>query len=287
MVRILDAEAPRQLSLGEYVAFIRECVDVNDQDSLWESAWAIRALANDRQFLIDRFHHVLKAHWREGSRGTTILSPIAKDDGFYIRANIWPPNTASKASAPDERYSAYRIAHDHNFTFLTVGYFGPGYLTSLYQYDVASVCGCIGERVSLQQCGEERLKPGRVMMYEANKDVHIQHPPERLSVSLNLMCRDTATSSAPRYEFDVETARITRFVRTESHDRSALLELCAELHDAGTIDILRTFARRHNCVKARAQAISVLGRIDPLLSETEKAFASAEVLRLNDTDVGI
>ena len=29
----------------------------------------------------------------------------------------------------------YHVPHDHNFSFLTVGYLGPGYWSEYYEYD--------------------------------------------------------------------------------------------------------------------------------------------------------
>ena len=38
----------------------------------------------------------------------------------------------------------------------------------------------------LRPVGRSRLKPGRLVHYRARRDVHCQHPPETLSVSLTL-----------------------------------------------------------------------------------------------------
>ena len=42
----------------------------------------------------------------------------------------------------------YHIPHDHNFSFLTVGYIGPGYWSDYYEYDHDSVLGAPGEEAA-------------------------------------------------------------------------------------------------------------------------------------------
>ena len=44
----------------------------------------------------------------------------------------------------------YHVPHDHNFSFLTVGYLGPGYWSEYYEYDYGEVVGMPGEKVDLQ-----------------------------------------------------------------------------------------------------------------------------------------
>lgn len=44
---------------------------------------------------------------------------------------LWIPTRTS-----GQRYSfSYKVAHDHAFDLMTVGFFGPGYRTSLYEFD--------------------------------------------------------------------------------------------------------------------------------------------------------
>lgn len=70
---------------------------------------------------------------------------------------------------------------------MTVGYYGPGYETELYQYNPKEVNGYVGETVELEHLGRTKLPNGRVMVYREKVDVHTQFPPAQLSVSLNLM----------------------------------------------------------------------------------------------------
>src|SRR3546814_8782480 len=88
----------------------------------------------------------------------------------------------------------YGKAHDHNFSFLTVGYMGPGYWSEYYEYDYANVAGYVGEKVNLRYIEKSKLDEGKVMLYRIHRDVHLQLPADEMSVSLNIMRSEEHTS---------------------------------------------------------------------------------------------
>ena len=47
---------------------------------------------------------------------------------YFIRANFWPSERDSVFKASGNSPFFYHVPHDHNFSFLTVGYLGPGLL---------------------------------------------------------------------------------------------------------------------------------------------------------------
>ncbi|PVF10538.1 hypothetical protein DBO95_30145, partial [Yersinia pestis] len=76
---------------------------------------------------------------------------------------------------------SYKVAHDHAFDLMTVGFFGPGYRTSLYEFDYNEPIQRTDGLTQLSYKGEMYLRENEVIYYFANKDVHIQHEPESLS----------------------------------------------------------------------------------------------------------
>ena len=131
---------------------------------------------------------------------------LANRKHFLVRAPIWVPSN----SLVNDRMYAYGQAHDHDFDLLTIGYLGKGYVTETYQYDFDSVSGEIGERVEVRNKETYRLSQGSALFLKANKDIHVQFPPEEICMSLNLI--QTSNKSNKQYLFDLEKGEITQHV---------------------------------------------------------------------------
>lgn len=127
-----------------------------------------------------------------------------RGEDAYLRVNFWP---AIAQDAPDRAkvslvYS-YGIPHDHGFSFVTTNYFGPGYITDLYDYDYTTTRGVVGEGVHLTPAGTVTLSDGVGLYFKAGRDVHVQHPPSALTVSLNLMIYRKGDRSRDQFYFDL------------------------------------------------------------------------------------
>src|SRR3546814_33924 len=88
----------------------------------------------------------------------------------------------------------YGKAHDHNFSFLTVGYMGPGYWSEYYEYDYANVAGYVGEKVNLRYIEKSKLDEGKVMLYRIHRDVHLQLPARSEERRVGKECVSTCRS---------------------------------------------------------------------------------------------
>jgi len=266
MAAILDFDIATTMSLDEYVAFVDENVDLRDFDSLVEGAWALRALANDRKFLLDFYHKELRA--LADGNSPILLSPQSmvffRSPHFFMRANIWMPQNSDVSQRENERkLYAYDLPHDHNFDFVTVGYAGCGYPTDLYSYEIDKVIGYIGEHVELEDLGRERLSPGRVMAYKANRDIHTQFEPEEVSISLNLIPILDRLVKAPQYVFDPAQGKIVAGVSDQVGSRLFLLDFFRHMNDGNSVDLLESILDRHPCARTRGQALSILETIKP------------------------
>jgi hypothetical protein len=164
-------------------------------------------LGNNRELVWQHLSGGLAGWGRSLSPPQSFILGISR--GFMVRANIWlPPKlTGSAADAYYKRIYSYDLAHNHDFHFLTVGYYGPGYETDLYQANADALRGEPGEAVQLSSHQREQLTPGRVIYFKAYDDVHIQHEPAELSVSLNLLFTGERRVR-DQLVFDVEKAKV-------------------------------------------------------------------------------
>lgn len=205
---------PRELTPAYTGALtLRECLaqidakgfDPRDEVSLANAAHALAGLAANRSFLGDLLIDGLR---NEAANADTAYGPQAimlspPRHGYFLRANIWPARGDPAFEASGAASFVYGLPHDHNFDFLTVGYFGPGYVSDYWEYDYASVSGEVGEPVELRFVERSRLSQGRVLHYRAHRDVHCQRPPTSLSVSLNICAANPAQGWFDQYRFDL------------------------------------------------------------------------------------
>ena len=109
---------------------------------------------------------------------------------YTIRANVWnPPVDAANPRDWEDTLYSYKCAHDHNFAFLTGGYYGPGYRTERYEYDPEECRHLKPGDVprTLRELGQAWLPKGSMMLYRESRDIHVQHYPTGPSVSVNIL----------------------------------------------------------------------------------------------------
>lgn len=249
------------VSIDEYVDYIERKVDLSDVDSIAASAPMLRALANDRTLVIKKLNdRILNFMSRDGSPAAGILQLARKED-FYIRANIWPAIVDMMNGRTYQDQFAYNIAHDHNFSFLTVGYLGPGYETDIYEYNSDAIEGYIGEGVDLRFLEKVKFAAGMVMLYRASKDLHIQYAPEELTITLNLMIAPPEVRLRDQYYFDVTKRTISSYAgQFHATGRSSFVALAGYIGDGDTHQLLSDLAQKHPCRRTRLTAFDALCR---------------------------
>ena len=259
MPRELKPTPPTPISLQECIARLdREGFDPRDDASLLHAADVLAALAANRTFLGDLLIEELTEQPAERTAygpQAIMLSPPA--NGYYLRANIWPSPRDPAFQAGGAASFVYGLPHDHNFDFLTVGYFGPGYVSDYYEYDYETVAGEAGEAVDLRFVERSALSEGRVLHYRAHRDVHCQHPPESLSVSLNICAANPAQGWFDQYRFDLEESRIAGVLNPSANEVMLRLGLALENEDA--LALARDFAGSHPSAAMRRVASSLVG----------------------------
>lgn len=258
MPRVIDHADDAACELGDCIAALEaDGFDPLEEESLLGAAGWLRRLGNNRSFLADAVIDELKDHAHGGEDASAYgaqvitLSPLGHD--FFIRANFWPSRDEYAFRASGHAAFAYELPHDHNFDFLTVGYFGPGYASDYYEFDYEAVEGIVGEKASLRFVERSTLDPGKLMHYRAHRDVHSQLPPESLSVSLNIMHAGGAQGWLDQYRFDVEKDEISGVISAGGSE--IFLRLAVGLENPEALDLAENFARNHVSERMRLVAL--------------------------------
>ncbi|MCB2058110.1 MAG: transposase [Novosphingobium sp.] len=262
MPRVIDCKDTARASLAETADALRGSgFDPRDEESLEHAALWLRRLGNDESFLGDMLIESLAQRHREdvleNSYGPQVMMLVPPCGQFFIRANIWPSLGEHMVRASGGPSFALGLPHDHNFSFLTLGYFGPGYWSDYYEFDYDEVAGARGESVeSLRFVERSRLEQGKLMLYRAHVDVHAQGAADSLSVSLNVMHTNGAQGWFDQYRFDLERREIGAIVSPGPSD--AFLKLAVALGSAEGLDLAHRFARRHPSDRLRLAAWDAL-----------------------------
>jgi hypothetical protein len=223
------------MSLAEYVETITRTVDLRDRDSVLESAAALAALGANPDVMVDYLDQELAS-----CRDLDLLDQnfiLARGPGFAVRANLWlPPAGTAVDRESIHKLGTYQVPHDHDFSFLTVGYWGPGYMTSIYDYEPASCSGIVGSKVDIRFLETTTLSPGKIMYYRASQDIHTQEYPTGPCLSINLLL----VPDRPRaqYLFDTEAGTVSGVVANQAETSVGLCTLAGHLGDGGTADRL-------------------------------------------------
>lgn len=253
-IEVDGGEAP--LSLSSFCDRIDE-VDLSfeSEASLYAAADLLHRLSRNRALLTEALEVELAQDG--GLQASNFYGPnvilLHRDRDYFLRANIWRPISPLQENVPG---FAYDICHDHNFPILTVGYSGPGYRCRTYEYDYDTCAGIAGEQVDMRWTGVYGLPEGAVLYYRPKQDIHYQLPPDRLSVSLNLIPK-TAHIAQPQFQFDEERRCIKRFVQQSSQE--LLLRYAAVLGPEPSAAAIRAVRDGSTSPHVRALADVCLG----------------------------
>lgn len=279
MPRVIDLADEASCSLTECAEALGEHgFDPMDEESLSHGALWLRRLGNNAGFLGDLLlQNLASRHREEGSDQaygpqSIVLSSHRGD--CFLRANIWPGKDDTMLQASGNSTFLYDMAHDHNFHFLTLGYFGPGYWSDYYEYDYSQVSGFAGEPVSLIPKGRQRLDPGKLMLYRAHHDVHRQLPADAMSVSLNIMHTDPIMGWMDQYRFDVDAGTIGGIVNSGSTE--AFLRIAVAMGTEEALDMAEHFAASHPSDRMRLTAFGALASVQTDDAARDGVWARAE-----------
>lgn len=286
MATTVNCSCDGPIELDEYVQWVDENVDVQDQSSLLESASKLLMLSKNRYLLTRIVDTSLKSMNDLGAQAGNQYSDSTfllvgnyrqKRKDFFLRMNVWrEPRMRGGTVEYEKRLYSYGLPHDHNFDFLTVGYYGPGYRTRIYEYDASKVMGYIPERIDLHFLEETTLPVGKLMFYRNGVDVHEQAPPESLSISLNLIVQTPQNISRQQYYFDIEGQAISQYGDGAIGRHLALIELAGDIGNADTAEVLEYIGKNYPDPRERAAALKAFYKLAPGESERVKAIIFAD-----------
>ena len=271
----------------EAASSLEECVDAlsssgfepANEESLTHAARQLRRLGNDRTFLGTMLVDELAARHREelgnNSYGPQVLmlKPPGAGD-YFLRANIWPSQEEYMMRASGSASFVYGLPHDHNFDFLTLGYFGPGYWSDYYTYDYEDIVGWRGEPVDLRFEERSRLEEGKILHYRAHRDVHAQIPADALSVSINVLHTSGALGWLDQYSFDAENSRIGTILSNGASE--AFLRIAVGLGSGEAQDLARRFGKSHPSDRMRLAAWGALASVAGDVRARDAVWRKAE-----------
>jgi hypothetical protein len=251
------------LTLTEVTAQLdQHGVDLTDEASIHRCAALLAGLQRNRSFLADHLIAALQSDTNDPQPTSRYSAQVIllhrSPRGWYLRANIWPAATDAAYASSGAAAFSYGVAHDHNFNFLTIGYFGPGYVSDHWEVDPEAIDGRHAEPLDLTFIGRSTLGEGQMHLYRAHRDLHCQLPPASLSVSLNIMDESDHVPWRDQYIVDLNS----RTIASRPTTTSAELLLRAAIHlSPEARDLADHFATTHPVPRVRANAIAALAAV--------------------------
>ena len=264
MALTIACDHSRLVTLDEFIDYVHANVDLKDMDSIAAAAPMLRGLANERELVVRQLNRQVKENFRGQVVPNTQTLFLGDGRGFYVRANIWPSNADLASGRVYQDQFTYNIAHDHNYNFMTVSYYGPGYITEIYQYDFDRIEGYAGEKVDLRFAERVHFTQGMVMLYRASVDVHTQYPPDDLGITLNFMVATPDVQLRDQYFFDLDQGTILDLPgESDASRRISFLKLAGHVGDGNTQQLLDDLSQQHPCRRTRLAACDSLSRLSP------------------------
>lgn len=277
MPRVISADDPKAIGLGDLVDIVETGhFDARDEACFASFGPALADLAANRDFLADIIVAELKDRCRSQSvhnaYGPQVVM-LHAGRNFIVRANFWPAETDPVLQENGPEAFFYHRPHDHNFSFLTVGYTGPGYWSDYYEFDYDACVGAVGDAVDLRFIERSRLSCGKVLLYRAHRDIHAQLPADALSVSLNIMERAPHIGYRDQYGFDVSNGVISENLTETAIE--PLLAICSQIGGENARDLVETYAAYHPSERIQFAALTALASTCPSIDARIEVFAQA------------
>jgi hypothetical protein len=266
---ILSTPELEPIGFADFVARVKSDLDPESEESILALAPYLRALGRNRAFVADYLARTVAAHdFQRDNQYTSPMILLARGQHFLVRVAGWPPAGEVDKTPSGEQLHVYedehRAAHSHAFALLTVGYWGPGYETDVYECDPAAIRAG-GERpgqcVELRSLGRYQLSEGTVMYYPAHRVAHVQHPPSAYSISLNLIVKSRFDEMQDQFFFDVPGKMLTRAIGSSNDTWRYLMQVAGAMPDLRFAPALESVAANHPARRVRAQAAETLARI--------------------------
>lgn len=278
-----------KITLAEFIDYVKNNIDFDDLDSIQSATPMLIKLSNDKELLPKAICDELRNpnnKFQDGNTYQTSGYILYKDSDFIIRAVCWIPDKNRKVLSTeiDPGLLIYEAPHDHDFSFLTVGYYGPGYHTETYEYDYDSVLGENGEDVEMKEIPFNKLNPDQTFFFRSGKEIHLQLAPDDLSISLNFIVRKRGPQRfMDQYWFDFDKKQIVRSLENDTFRRAQTIPIIADLLGKDCIKGFSEIKDTHSCRRTRIEVMKELTKLNPDLHEEiwSKAILSSDPVIFN------
>lgn len=270
MAYSFENNTKKSISLEEFIEVLDKKFNPDQPETLMDCSEEFQQLSNNDTFLIDYLHNALRdiSSFQESNSYTSQSLILYSCKNYYIRANIWQPISEKKEIRKwqTEMYEVLRV-HDHNFNFLTVGYFGSGYNTEIWEYDYEKINCIVGEKVEMNFLEKTNLPKGKIMYYRASKDIHFQHPAEEYSISLNVIPTDIRQFKKEQLFFNLNSKTIAGIAPNRGTGRHFVAKLAGIYGNTETIQNLEALSKNHELPFVRLSCFEALAKLtnDPAL----------------------
>lgn len=248
-LKIRKYESNATYTLPKFVSFIEDNLDFSCDDSVEKCMAYLGNLHNNRSFLSEYLVSSISKGLKDFESHNRYNPPsiiLADSEKFIIRANLWRPTESYKKGD----INVYGLGHDHNFNFITLNYWGPGYCSEMYEYDYQEVEGYPGEACQLTSNGVMNLNEGEIYFYRKNKDVHRQLPPKSATITINIMEKIDSINHTKQYIFDLDKSIIDS-VYGDFYSKKYIYEMALLTNDESIYSLLKEIYQKTDCKLTR------------------------------------
>lgn len=233
------------ISFSDFIFFLDKNLDFSSERSISSCITALERLYCNKDFLKDYLVSSISNSLKEFESHNKYNPPsiiLADRERFIVRANLWRPTKSFK----DGDINVYGLAHDHNFNFLSLNYWGPGYESEMYEYNYAQVCGIPGEQCNVDYHGIMNLKQGEIYFYRKNKDIHSQLPPSSPTITINVMEKIDVKNHSRQYIFDLKN-KVIKSVYGDFYAKKYVYDMAFLINSASIDNLLKQLFDETKC----------------------------------------
>jgi hypothetical protein len=233
---------PTPIELDDFLEACDSNMNPLNEDTILSQRAGLVALGKNKQFIIDHLRQRLEnpALWHVDDTPVMYSDQsiiLARRDNYYIRVASWyPPSRKHGSFSWDNDFFSYNFAHNHAFTLLSTGLYGPGYTSDNYSLRIPPGFLNVDQPVPLYSEPSFTLAEGDAVLFRKWYDVHDQKPPTAFSLSLNLLVFDPLL---PQYGFDVSRSVALNQIDGPGYRLSILLDLAQRFLGEESQEILR------------------------------------------------
>lgn len=228
-MQVYDPEISKSLSPGEFVEEVGSIDRLgNDEQSSHLAALLVQLAGypNLMESQLQKYRDLLISQKTDFYYDTQSVMLI-QEPKYFVRANIWPNfsvNSPRAARQYESTYS-YNVPHNHGFSFITACHFGAGYETDVCrmiidreQYEKLQ----LGDGFEATPVKRYSLLPGRAFKFDSVYDIHVQHPPDCMTITLNLVFREDVLH-IPQYVVDLNAMTLISRPGGSAYTRQRIL----------------------------------------------------------------